>query len=97
MCNFLIQHKIKLSVLTGLMLLSNIGFSQDIFVSPHGNDSGNGSKKNPYATIERALKAIAGPGKYQATINLRGGTYRINHTIKIDSALSNVVIQAYRK
>ena len=101
MCNSLIQHKMKLIVLTGLMLLSNIGFSQDIFVSPHGNDAGNGSKKAPYATIKRALKAVAGSGsdgtKHRATINLRGGTYSINRTINIDSALSNVTIQAYRK
>ena len=100
MDNFPLKSKRKF-LLAVLILLSNVGYSQNIFVAPGGNDSGSGTKKNPFATKERALEEIATArdnGQMQRpTINLRAGVYTIHHTIKLDSKFSNVNIQAYQK
>ncbi|MEO9022961.1 MAG: right-handed parallel beta-helix repeat-containing protein [Ginsengibacter sp.] len=82
-------------------MVSNLGYSQNIFVDPGGNDSGNGTKKNPCATIQRALVEISkarNDGRMQqVTINLREGIYPIHHTLKLDGKFSNINIQAYQK
>jgi hypothetical protein len=44
----------------------------DIYVAPGGKDSGDGSLRRPYGTLQRAVAAVK-PGQ---TIALRGGTYR---------------------
>jgi len=50
---------------------SNIAFSPAIYVSTSGNDSGDGSKSNPYRTIAKAASiAIAGD-----FVLVAGGTY----------------------
>ncbi len=98
--NFHLKGKRKF-LLEVLILLSNIGFSQNIFVAPGGNDSGNGTKKDPFATVERALEEIANvrdnDQMQRVTINLRGGIYPIHNTHKLDGKFSNINIQAYQK
>lgn len=100
MYNFLLKGK-RNFLWAALILLSNIGFSQNIFVAPGGNDSASGTKKNPFATIERALEEISkarNKGQMQQpTINLRAGVYTIRHTLKLDGKFSNINIQAYQK
>ena len=100
MYSFLLKGK-REYLFAALILLSNVGNSQNIFVAPGGNDSGNGAKKNPFATVERALEEIAklkGEGQMQQpTINLRAGVYPIHHTLKLDDKFSNINIQAYQK
>ena len=100
MNNFPLKGKRKY-LFAALILLSNVSFSQNIFVAPGGNDSGNGTKKNPFATVERALEEIAAirsQGRMQSpTINLRAGVYSIHHTLKLDDKFSNINIQAYQK
>jgi len=100
MYQFLLKGKRKF-LLSVLILVSNVSFSQNIFVAPSGNDSGNGAKKTPFATVERALEEIANArskGQMQRpTINLRAGVYPIHHTLKLDDKFSNINIQAYQK
>ncbi|WP_455498143.1 right-handed parallel beta-helix repeat-containing protein [Coprobacter sp.] len=49
------------------------------YVSPNGQPTGNGSKENPYNTIEAAVKK-ANPGDI---IYLTGGIYSLSESIKI--------------
>lgn len=100
MYQFLLKGKGKF-LLAVLILASNVSFSQNIFVAPGGNDSGNGAKKTPFATVERALEEIANARSKEQmqrpTINLRAGVYSIHHTLKLDDKFSNINIQAYQK
>src|SRR6185437_7961288 len=100
MYQFLLKGKGKF-LLAVLILASNVSFSQNIFVAPGGNDSGNGAKKTPFATVERALEEIANARSKEqmqrTTINLRAGVYSIHHTLKLDDKFSNINIQAYQK
>lgn len=89
--------KIGKLIVLGLLLWFNSGCTQGLFVSPNGNDSGSGTKSDPYATIERAIKEIASnkeeyPG--EITINLREGVYSFTKNIAIDSTLNNITIKA---
>ena len=63
-----------------LGILPFLGFSQDIFISPDGNDvTGDGSLAAPYATVEKAkaeVRALVAAEPTQpVNVYLRGGTY----------------------
>ncbi|MBP2327625.1 hypothetical protein JOF56_008010 [Kibdelosporangium banguiense] len=62
-----------------------------LFVSPVGDDSGPGTREQPFATVERA-RAEAEPG---AVVNLRGGTYRLTEPFVLRAEDSGVTYQAY--
>ncbi|MBN1353032.1 right-handed parallel beta-helix repeat-containing protein [candidate division KSB1 bacterium] len=68
-------------LLFGLALLFGTSCSQDyrIFVSPLGDDSGDGSKKNPFLTLKKArdtIRALREQGlEKPVTVYVRGGTY----------------------
>ncbi|GAA3337104.1 hypothetical protein GCM10020358_12140 [Amorphoplanes nipponensis] len=67
----------------------------DIYVAPGGRDSGDGSLRRPYATLQRAVAAIR-PGQ---TIALRGGTYRPAAGITITTsgtAARRITLSNYR-
>jgi RNA polymerase sigma factor (sigma-70 family) len=67
----------------------------DIYVAPDGQDSGDGSLRRPYATVQRAVAAVR-PGQ---TIALRGGTYRPAAGITITTsgtAAKRIVLSNYR-
>jgi RNA polymerase sigma factor (sigma-70 family) len=67
----------------------------DIYVAPDGNDSGDGSLRRPYATVQQAVAAVR-PGQ---TIALRGGTYRPAAGITITTsgtAAERIVLSNYR-
>ncbi|HEY4788747.1 MAG TPA: right-handed parallel beta-helix repeat-containing protein [Bacteroidales bacterium] len=51
-------------------------FSTVYYVATTGNDSNNGSKEQPFATIQRVQDAV-NPGD---TVYVRGGTYRMNES-----------------
>lgn len=66
--------------------------AKDIFVSPLGNDSGNGTKSKPFSTIERALKVIPKfAGKERVNVWFYEGTYYLNETIKLGSEYSGTI------
>ena len=61
----------------------------DFFVSPDGDDSANGSREAPFATLERARDAVRSLRKAGSfpkdgvTVWLRGGTYRTRGTLAL--------------
>ncbi len=62
--------------------------SIEIYVAPNGNDSNDGSKKFPFATLEAAKRAA---GRYrrdgkQIYINIKGGCYYLDHSINFSAA-----------
>ena len=74
----------------------------DFYVSPNGNDKGDGSLENPFATIEQARTAINLLKQTQvshAVIALMAGTYNIDSLkfTKADSGTENcrVIYSAY--
>ena len=59
----------------------------DIYVSPDGNDDGDGSKANPFRTLTRAKEAVAGMDKSKDIIvELADGFYPVRETIQFTSA-----------
>ena len=57
-----------------------------IWVSPHGKDSGAGSKSSPYRTLEKARDAARAVNSSQGqdiVIVLRGGTYRLERPLTL--------------
>lgn len=66
--------------------LDTVGKGAEIYVSPNGNDNGDGSFANPYKTLakaqQRARELKNTPNG--VTVYLRGGTYRLRDTWKFD-------------
>lgn len=59
------------------------------WVSPTGHDTGNGSQLQPFRTLEHARDVVRGKLKNQhseITVNLLGGTYRLNKTLALSNA-----------
>jgi parallel beta-helix repeat protein len=73
--------------LAALILSLPANASDDIFVSPKGNDSASGKASWPLATLDAALKK-AGEG---ATIHLDEGIYRISRPIEIKASGISIV------
>jgi len=80
----------RLHICLAILLLALTGNSADIYVSPKGSDTNDGSKDRPLATVMAALRkaremrrlndASASGGIH---IILRGGVYVLNETIVI--------------
>jgi hypothetical protein len=83
-------------------MTSNPG-AMSVFVSPDGHDEATGSRNHPFATLARALDAIAKrPTGQKVTVEVRGGTYYLPQTLTLNPAHSGtanspVTIEAYRK
>ncbi len=60
-----------------------------IYVSPTGNDSGNGSASSPYKTIAKARDAARSLTK-PVTVILKEGTYYLGAALQFNSSDSNV-------
>jgi hypothetical protein len=52
------------------------------YVDPNGSDGNPGSLESPFGTFDHAIR-VAAPGD---TIYARGGTYRLDHCLRIDKA-----------
>jgi len=65
-----------------------------VFVSPSGSDSGDGSLEHPFATIEKAQQA-ARLAEHPVTIYLREGEYRLNSTLLFTAEDNLLKICAY--
>ena len=93
---------IGLAMLCCLPAMAAVG----IHVAPAGRDDGDGTVAHPFATVERArdaLRALRAAGKAAgpATVTLRGGTYALAQTLKLEaqdsgSAEAPVVFRAYQ-
>lgn len=72
------------------------------YVSPAGSDSNKGTLSQPFATLQRAQKAVTGASKKQSiTVYLRGGIYYLPETFVVTPEGSGtadcpVVYQAYK-
>ncbi len=86
----------KKSFLIILTFLSHTLFATDYFVDgTKGNDSNNGSFKQPFKTIDEALDQADNPGN---TINIFSGVYKEPvHTENDGSADKPITIQAFKE
>jgi len=78
--------------------------SADFYVAPNGNDNNKGTVDAPFATLERARKAVEALKKSRRsssiTVMLRGGTYFLAEPFKLRSSDSGspavpVIYEAY--
>lgn len=81
------KKKLKIPLLVLLISVSSIN-AKNIFVSNDGNNTGDGSVKNPYKTIQFAVDQL----NEGDTCFVRGGTYREQVNLK----KSHTSLQAYR-
>jgi len=91
----------KFSLFSLTVLLISIAFQScsgnaEIYVSPTGNDSNNGSIKQPFATIQHAVDFIKKNNHNNSVIILREGIYEIKESLVLDSLPDNLVIKAYQ-
>ena len=64
------------------------------YVSPSGSDENPGTEEKPLKTIEKArdaVRAIDGEMTGDIEVVLRGGTYRIDHTLVFDHRDSGTI------
>ena len=81
------------------LLMIHLGYSQEYFVQPNGNDSGKGSINDPFKTIQKGLNVVAGLSnrKGAATIYVREGIYPVHSSLRLTERLSNLNIKAYQE
>lgn len=60
-----------------LFVFAGVSFAKELYVSPNGNDSNNGSRKQPLQTLEKVLSIINQSDDNEITIWLIGGIYPI--------------------
>ncbi|MDR1723988.1 MAG: hypothetical protein LBR84_08660, partial [Tannerella sp.] len=63
-----------------ILLAASATLQAQVFVSPSGSNTGDGSFEHPFATIEKAQQA-ARLAEHPVTIYLREGEYRLNSTL----------------
>ncbi len=67
---------------------SGPAYRTELWVSPQGNDNAPGTASEPFATLERARDVIRSLPQAQRNgdivVTLRGGTYRLDHTLTLD-------------
>lgn len=77
---------LSLGVMAMMLLPSCAAEDQEFYISPQGSDTNIGSIDAPFATIERAQKAIRSlpenERKSDITVYLRGGEYRLSSKIE---------------
>lgn len=60
-------------------------YAVTLYVSPSGSDSGDGTKENPYATLQAAKEALKVSRPESAAVVLGGGTYFLGSPIVFDA------------
>ena len=82
---------------SGLSLSSPL--EKSFYISPDGNDGNTGTKSHPFATLERAVRAVEENQDSPMTIYLREGYYPLHHTIVLQDSDSTpdfpLVIRTY--
>ncbi|WP_430931157.1 right-handed parallel beta-helix repeat-containing protein [Saccharicrinis sp. 156] len=82
----------KLKTLITFLLIANVVFAKDFFVSPEGNDKNPGSKELPFLSFERALTETARhAGKEGVTFWFSEGSYYLNETLLFDNKYSGTL------
>ncbi len=79
----------KLKTLIAFLLIANVAFAKDLFVSPKGNDKNSGSKEQPFFSFERALAETQKyAGKEAVSVWFFEGTYHLNRSLVLDHKYS---------
>jgi len=90
--------KKKDSIVTSIifvMLLSLSGFSQQVFVSPQGDDSNNGtSQSTPVKSFQRAADVAKSLGSTDIVVEFADGEYLFENTVQLDASYSGITFQA---
>lgn len=77
--------RLLLLTFTPCFFFSSSLSAADFYVSPSGNDSNPGSKRQPFATVQRARDAVRESKQRRPnddyTVLLRGGVYHLNETL----------------
>ena len=73
------------------MLLSSCRKGTHLHVSPTGNDAADGSKAHPFASLERAKKAVRSAKDVPVTVWLAGGDYYFNQPFELAAEDSGTV------
>ena len=65
-----------------LILVTGFASAADFYVAPNGRDTDSGSRERPFATLQRAQRAVrAARDNTSVTVYLRGGTYYLPETL----------------
>ena len=64
----------------------------DFYVATNGNDNSSGSLSAPFATLDRARRAVQGMPGGQHTVMVRGGTYYLQAPLTFTAADSGSVV-----
>ena len=83
----------KIKIILPILLLFSMGvYSQNVkqlFISPSGNDNGNGTIEKPFATLEKARNAVRkvlqNEKDISITVYFRGGDYFFKKSVVFDS------------
>ncbi|GLH95425.1 right-handed parallel beta-helix repeat-containing protein [Phytohabitans aurantiacus] len=70
---------------------------RQLYIAPSGEDTGPGTLDRPFATLERAQRAVRDLAGASVVVNLRGGTYTLASPLRMsgDAGDSGAVYQAY--
>lgn len=80
----------RLLIITSIIFSTCIGLfscdskTQNIYISPNGNDRSNGTIEKPFLTLERAkleVRKLKKKSKEPINVYLRGGTYLLKKTV----------------
>ena len=81
-------------IVFALFFGSSTCFAADFYVSTGGDDSADGSKTRPFATLDRALKGAEGQGG--GTIFMQPGTYYLKKSVRINEKIAGTDGQPLR-
>ncbi len=87
-----------IAAITSSLALSST-LEKTFYISPDGNDGNAGTKRRPFATLERAIRAVKENHGSPVTIYLREGYYPLHRTIVLQDSDSTpdcpLIIRAY--
>ena len=78
------------------MAIAGVPAQATYYVSPTGSDEHDGSLKAPFRTVQRALASTRRAAGSKPVIVLRGGTYFLPQTIRLEDQDSGLTIRAYK-
>lgn len=80
MIRYISGFRVILLTIAVCLFLNGTSFAKDLYVSIKGNDTYQGTKEKPFATLKKAqlvIRSIKGP----VVVYIRGGTYYLNAPI----------------
>ncbi len=85
----MLNYKNQLVLFILMLFVAQFLQAHDIFISPLGDDTNNGTKSHPLKTLEKSLEVVKKyAGKENVTVWFTQGDYYLDHTIQIGSEYS---------